>query len=505
MAWRRKLICLEALIACAIGLASGLINSDEDGANHLLRREVIDETVARVLETVRPNATVTKKKVQVDATSNKTESKVESEVDKADANKAPQNNQSETKKEIKQASLSASSATLSSSEAANLAKAGPSWSTGLHDSTNLQQRVGTAASNTGSLLRREDQSAAFTPDGTMVQLQQERPQTERRVTQPAPGPAAGLAQAGVAPGLQALKETLGSAALRPAPGLKDTISPPDKPDMKALKCGFDVDCPLDYSLALVNKTSASSQASMETNRRALEKVHDVARQACATAGNTDAAILPHGGWCYGTKTAKHPPPMQKNDMDYLVPAHHVSVDEVIANTLAERVLLKKDGSCCYSLTDLGAGVGQLGHALRARLPKLDYYGYDGAGNVEEFTSNYVRFADLTIPLSLKQTDWVVSTEVGEHIPHEYEAQVIANIHAHNCKGIILTWAVLKQSGNGHVNCHSNQYLIKAFEELGYKFNEDLAAALRVHRQMNRWFEHSSMVFERITKPAACAE
>merc|ERR1719440_1845312 len=131
-------------------------------------------------------------------------------------------------------------------------------------------------------------------------------------------------------------------------------------------------------------------------------------------------------------------------MNFMLPKHHVLADEVIVSTLANKLLLKKDGSCCYSLTDLGAGVGQYGHALRAIHPSLEYHGYDGAGDVEEFTNNYVQFTDLTQPLNLKRTDWVILSEVGEHIPHKFEQQVIANIHAHNCKGVILTWAVLQQ-------------------------------------------------------------
>ncbi|CAE8644843.1 unnamed protein product, partial [Polarella glacialis] len=119
------------------------------------------------------------------------------------------------------------------------------------------------------------------------------------------------------------------------------------------------------------------------------------------------------------------------DVEFRLPLNHVVADDLFASVLAEKVL-----TSASSLTDLGAGVGQFGHSLKARLPNLAYYGYDGGGNVEEFTSGYVSFADLTVPLSLKQTDWVFSSEVGEHIPNQHEAQVIANIHAHNCKGVV---------------------------------------------------------------------
>ena len=71
-------------------------------------------------------------------------------------------------------------------------------------------------------------------------------------------------------------------------------------------------------------------------------------------------------------------------------------DESLAKAISK--LLFIDGE---SVTDLGAGVGQTGHALRALLPKLDYRGYDGAGNVEEYTRGYVKFADLTVPMPVE--------------------------------------------------------------------------------------------------------
>jgi tryptophanyl-tRNA synthetase len=63
----------------------------------------------------------------------------------------------------------------------------------------------------------------------------------------------------------------------------------------------------------------------------------------------------------------------------------------------------------------------------------------GAGNIEEFTNGFLKFFDLTIPLSLPRKDWVFSLEVGEHIPHQFEGMVLRNFHAHNCKGIVMSW------------------------------------------------------------------
>ena len=83
----------------------------------------------------------------------------------------------------------------------------------------------------------------------------------------------------------------------------------------------------------------------------------------------------------------------------------------------------------YSVADFGAGVGQLGKALLARDGRHDYRAYDGSGNVEQWTKGFVRFADITTPLSLPKAHWVVTTEAGEHIPNNKEGTFIRNLHA----------------------------------------------------------------------------
>lgn len=285
-------------------------------------------------------------------------------------------------------------------------------------------------------------------------------------------------------------------------------SPPD-PDLSLPgHCGFNKECSVDFLLADVNHTALLSQDQVERDRNllAMSRLHNEQLLACTIAAEQGISILESGGWCYadaGSRVINAA--LGHVDIDYRLPANHALHDEIIVSTLAEHVLLREDGSCCYSLTDLGAGVGQFGHALRAWRPQLAYYGYDGAGNVEEFTGNYVQFADMSKPLSLKRTDWVISAEVGEHIPHEYEAQVIANIHAHNCRGVILTWAVPGQVGHGHINCHSNAYIKNIFEQLGYKWNAELSDAIRANRGWDGswWFMQSAMVFDRISVPASC--
>jgi uncharacterized protein (DUF2249 family) len=68
--------------------------------------------------------------------------------------------------------------------------------------------------------------------------------------------------------------------------------------------------------------------------------------------------------------------------------------------------------------------------------------------------------------------------VGEHVPNQQEMTFVRNLHAHNRRGIILSWATLNQGGSGHVNNHDPRYLRDTFEELGYVYDEALSNGLQ---------------------------
>ena len=124
-----------------------------------------------------------------------------------------------------------------------------------------------------------------------------------------------------------------------------------------------------------------------------------------------------------------------------------------------------------------------------------YLGYDGAGNVVEFTKGFLQWCDLTTPLALPKADWLLFLEVGEHMLHEDEMMLIRNLHAHNTKGLILSWAGVAQGGNGHVNNHSQEYLIKLFEALGYDFDEGASKGIRAAAFFS-WFRQTLFIFRR---------
>ena len=83
---------------------------------------------------------------------------------------------------------------------------------------------------------------------------------------------------------------------------------------------------------------------------------------------------------------------------------------------------------------------------------LCYDAYDGAPFAEETTNNQVKFLDLSVPIyHLDKYDWVISLEVAEHIPKQFQDIYVDNLVRHANEGIILSWAKLGQGGHSHVN------------------------------------------------------
>jgi hypothetical protein len=99
---------------------------------------------------------------------------------------------------------------------------------------------------------------------------------------------------------------------------------------------------------------------------------------------------------------------------------------------------------------------------------INAIGYDGNPNTPELTNNLCNTLDLSIPVKFNEPfDWVMSLEVGEHLPKKFEDIFIHNLHNNNKFGIILSWAIKGQGGHGHVNEQNNDYIKSKICKLGY--------------------------------------
>ncbi len=123
-------------------------------------------------------------------------------------------------------------------------------------------------------------------------------------------------------------------------------------------------------------------------------------------------------------------------------------------------------------------------------------GFDGNPNSFKISKGLVKIQDLAESFHLdKKYDFVISLEVAEHIPKEYEKIYIENLHRHNAQGIIISWARIGQGGRGHVNEKDNISVKKIFENLGYVNDVEGENFLRSKAQLKH-FKNTVMIFKK---------
>lgn len=149
---------------------------------------------------------------------------------------------------------------------------------------------------------------------------------------------------------------------------------------------------------------------------------------------------------------------------------------------------------CKSIVDLGCGPGLYSKVFVTE--NFDCQCYDGNPYTPEESDNLCSVLDLSEPFNLdKKYDCVLSLEVGEHIPKQYESIFINNLLNHSNKSIVLSWATIGQGGHGHVNEQPNNYIENLFTPHGYTRNLDYEKRLRDSAQW-WWFKNTIMFFEK---------
>lgn len=135
-----------------------------------------------------------------------------------------------------------------------------------------------------------------------------------------------------------------------------------------------------------------------------------------------------------------------------------------------------------SVSDFGAGSGAYALHLKNRFAEL--HCYDGNQAILTTSRRLCSVLDLSRPQTLPQTDLVYSLEVGEHIPKQREGDFMRNVAMGSAKSVIMSWATPGQSGNGHVNCQPNKYIIGQMRSLNFSYDADTAASMRQYLASN---------------------
>jgi len=167
-------------------------------------------------------------------------------------------------------------------------------------------------------------------------------------------------------------------------------------------------------------------------------------------------------------------------------------DSDLCNALIE--YLKSEN--IKTLYDFGCGMGD--YAKRINDSGINCRAYDGNPNTKKLTNGFAEVLDLSNPVELNdKTDCVLCLEVGEHIPKEFESILINNIVKHTTNKLILSWAIIGQGGDGHVNCRENEYIIKIIESNGFVYIKEDSDILRNSVVEADWFKNTIMVFNKI--------
>jgi len=142
-------------------------------------------------------------------------------------------------------------------------------------------------------------------------------------------------------------------------------------------------------------------------------------------------------------------------------------DQQLANSLADEL----DGS----VLDAGCGRGHYVTALAAA--GVDAEGVDANPSTDK--TPRCRYFDLATPVNGEyRRDWVLSLEVGEHIPAEHEDVFLDNLVRCAGRGIVISWAAPDQKGVGHVNCRPREWVVTQMTKRGLEFDTDKTDRLR---------------------------
>jgi hypothetical protein len=147
------------------------------------------------------------------------------------------------------------------------------------------------------------------------------------------------------------------------------------------------------------------------------------------------------------------------------------------------------------VNDFGCGNGAYTNYLDSR--RISCIGYDGNPQTPTMGGKLCSVLDLSIPVYLNpKPDWILSLEVGEHIPREREGVFLQNLVNNSIDGVVLSWAVPGQTGDGHVNERPNNYIKSWFARVGWENDMVVEEILREDSTLP-WFKNTLMVFRRL--------
>ncbi len=134
------------------------------------------------------------------------------------------------------------------------------------------------------------------------------------------------------------------------------------------------------------------------------------------------------------------------------------------------------------VVDLGAGAyGSHVEWMRENGWK-DAIGIDNTPNSMELSNGLVKVGDLTKPSIIstvigRRADWIVSTDVGEHIPGEFSDIYLWNL-ATAGDGVLLSWSNTSRRGHGHISCRMLEWVACEMGSRGFLLDDVATEMIR---------------------------
>lgn len=148
------------------------------------------------------------------------------------------------------------------------------------------------------------------------------------------------------------------------------------------------------------------------------------------------------------------------------------------------------------IADLGCGDGWYCKQIKNSYKNIIVYGFEGSFDmVKHGVYEEIFNMDLSEPQTIgDKYDLVLCLEVGEHIPKEFEQNFLDNVKNFSSKDLILSWALPKQGGRGHVNELPLDYVKTEMIKRGFIVNEEKTQSLRSAATL-KWLKNTVVAYE----------
>lgn len=173
-----------------------------------------------------------------------------------------------------------------------------------------------------------------------------------------------------------------------------------------------------------------------------------------------------------------------------VDGHHIHSDE-----LSDWLLNYLEPYKEKTIIDFGCGMGTYLDCFYKN-GFINLIGLEGDPAKNDYDFNILT-QDLAQTFDLNKKGIVISLEVGEHIPKEYQDIFLDNLERHCEELLIVSWAVRGQGGRGHFNELNNEEIIPEITKRGFVLLEEDTKNIRQSVKSScHWFQNTLMIFKK---------